>query len=145
MNDIIWKGIVSHIHPLGGFEKAVLLEARPGYSRFSIKIPPEAINIYGIVHGGFLFTLCDMAAGMATYAYEIENTTQQASINFIKGIPLEAGTLYVECRSVHKGRSTVVNQVTITTEAGILAAVGTYTMFLLKPIQTGHADKSTLS
>lgn len=134
MRDKIWKGIVSHIHPLGGFERAVLIDARPGYSKFSIEIPPESINIYGVVHGGFLFTLCDTAAGMATYAYEVANSTQNASINFLKGITLEDHKLYVECRSVHKGRSTVVNQVEVTTESGRLAAVGTYTMFLLKPI-----------
>lgn len=136
MNQKIWEGILSHIHPLGGFEKAVLLEARPGYSRFSIEISPESINIYGLVHGGFLFTLCDTASGMATYAYEMANTTQQGNINFIKGATLEAGTLYVECHTIHKGRSTVVNQVEITTEAGVLVAVATFTMFLLKPIET---------
>lgn len=135
MKEKIWEGIQNHIHPLGGFEHAVLIDARPGYSKLSIVIPKEAINIYGITHGGFLFTLCDIAAGIATYAYEIKNTTQQASIHFVKGIPLEAGKLYVECHSVHKGRSTVVNQVEITTEAGELAAVGTFTMFLLTPVE----------
>lgn len=136
MNRKIWEGIESHIHPMGGQEHAVLIDAKPGYAKFSIVIPPEAINRYGIVHGGFLFTLCDTAAGMATYAYEVENTTQQASINFIKGLSLETGKIYVECHSIHKGRSTVVNQVEVTTESGQVAAVATYTMFLLKPIHT---------
>lgn len=76
-----------------------------------------------------------MAAGMTTYAYEMTNTTQSASINFLHGIPLEEGKLYVECRAAHKGRSTVVNRVEITTEAGKLVAVGTYTMFLLQKIE----------
>lgn len=135
MREKIWNGILSHIHPLGGFEKAVLIDARPGYSKFSIVIPPESINIYGVVHGGFLFTLCDTAAGMATYAYETANSTQQANINFIKGAALEDHKLYVECRTIHKGRSTVVNQVQVTTESGKLIAAGTYTMFLLGPIE----------
>jgi len=136
MQEMVWEGIKRHIHPLGGFERAVLIDARPGYSKFSIEIPREAINLYGITHGGFLFTLCDMAAGMATYAYGIENTTQQASISFLKGLPLETGKLFVECRSAHKGRSTVVNRVEITTQSGALAVVGTFTMFLLKPVNT---------
>lgn len=135
MREEIREGIKKHIHPMGGFEHAVLIDAHPGYAKFSIVIPKEAINIYGIAHGGFLFTLCDMASGMATYAYEVENTTQQASISFLKGVPLETGTLYVECRCAHKGRSTVVNRVEITTESGALVVVGTFTMFLLKPIE----------
>lgn len=134
MREKIWEGVQRHIHPIGGFERAVLIDARPGYAKFSIELTEEAINLYGTAHGGFLFALCDMAAGMATYAYEVENTTAQANINFLKGLPLETGKLYVECRSVHKGRSTVVNQVEVTTESGAMAVVATFTMFLLKPI-----------
>lgn len=135
MKEHIWNGIKRHIHPMGGLEHAVLIDARPGYSKFSIEIPPESINIYGIVHGGFLFTLGDAASGMATYAYETINTTQSGFMNFIKGVKPEDHKLYVECHTVHKGRSTAVNQVEITTEAGQLVAAGTYTMFLLKPVE----------
>lgn len=135
MKENIWKGIENHIHPMGGLEKAVLIDARPGYSKFSIEIPPESINMYGVVHGGFLFTLCDTAAGMATYAYEMTNTTQNGTIHFIKSVSLDTRKLYVECHTVHKGRSTAINQVEITTESGQLAATGTFTMFLLKPVE----------
>lgn len=131
MKEHIWKGIENHIHPMGGLEHAVLIDARPGYSKFSIEIPPESVNLYGVVHGGFLFTLCDTAAGMATYAYEVANTTQNGTIHFIKAVTPGAHKLYVECRTVHKGRSTAVNQVEITTETGQLVATGTFTMFLL--------------
>ncbi len=135
MNDILWEGIKRHIKPLGGFEQAVLLEVKPGYARFSIGIPQESLNLYGIVHGGFLFTLCDMAAGIASYAYGMTNTTLQGSINFLKAASLEDKTLYVECHSAHKGRSTVVNQVEIRTEDGKQIAIGTFTMFLLKLVE----------
>lgn len=135
VNETLWKGIQRHIHPLSGLDQAVIIEVRPGYAKFSIEIPPESINLYGIVHGGFLFTLCDTAAGMATYAYGMVNTTQNGSIHYIKSVSLDTHKIYVESRTIHKGRSTVVNQVEITTEAGQLAAVGTFTMFLLKPVE----------
>lgn len=136
MNDKIWEGIQRHIHPMGGLEHGTLIDAKPGYSKFSVKITPQSLNLYGIVHGGFLFTLCDTASGMATYAYERKNTTQQASMNFIKPATLEDKKLYVECHSAHKGRTTVVNQVEITTESGRLVAVGTFTMFLFDPVDS---------
>ena len=41
----------------------------------------------------------------------------------------------MECHSAHKGRSTVVNQVEIRTEDGKQIAIGTFTMFLLKPVE----------
>lgn len=134
MHEKIWEGIKRHIHSLGGFEKAVLIEVKPGYAKFSIDLTPEAINLYGIVHGGFLFTICDMAAGMATYAYEVKNTTAQASINFLRGIKPETKTLFVEAKTIHKGKSTAVNRVEVTTESGSLFVSASYTMFLLSPI-----------
>ena len=75
-----------------------------------------------------------MASGMATYCYEVNNTTAQANINFLRGIKLEEGTLFVEAKTIHKGNSTAINRVEITNESGKLCASATYTMFLLAPI-----------
>lgn len=128
MKESVWNGILEHIRPLSGFEYAKLLECRPGFSRFSIEAGETALNLYGKVHGGFLFTLCDIAAGMATYAYEVSNVTLQGNINFVKGAG--KGILYVECNTVHKGRTTAVNEVKITDENGRLICTGTFSMYI---------------
>ena len=74
----VMNGIMKHIKALGGLEKAELLEISPGHTRIRIKIMEDALNFYGNLHGGFIFSLCDMVAGMSTYAYEFANVTQQA-------------------------------------------------------------------
>ena len=56
-------------------------------------------------------------------------------IIFLHSILLVEGKRYVECRAVHKGRSTIVNQVEITAEYEKLVSVGNYTMFLLQKIE----------
>lgn len=132
MRPEIMEGILQHIRPLGGFEDIKLLEIAPGHAKLSVEVTPEALNLYGNAHGGFLFTLGDMTAGMSTYAYEIANVTQCSNISFLRGV--SSGTIYVESNALHKGRKTVVNQVAITDEAGTLLASGTYTMFLLAPL-----------
>ena len=106
----IMEGILKHIMPLGGLDKAELLEIAPGH------VKEDALNLYGNLHGGFLFSLCDMVSGMATYAYEFANVTQQASISFLRAF--QTGTLYVEGNAIHKGRRTVVIQVSAITEEG---------------------------
>lgn len=132
MRPEIMDGIYRHIKPMGGLENAELLEISPGHSKLSIEVTPEAHNLYGNVHGGFLFSLCDIAAGMSTYAYEISNVTQSSSIQFIKGI--SSGKIYVESNSVHKGKKTVVSQVNITDESGNLIVTALFTMFLFSPV-----------
>lgn len=132
MREIIMDGILRHIQPLKGFEHAKLLEVSPGYARISMEVTSDALNLYGNIHGGFLFSLCDMTAGMATYAYEWSNVTQNGTIHFLKG--MSEGTIFVEAKNVHKGKKTAVNHVTITSEEGTLLVMATFTMFLLKQI-----------
>lgn len=132
MRPEIMDGILRHIQPIGGTEKARLLEISPGHAKISVEITPETLNLYGNAHGGFLFSLCDITAGMSTYAYEITNVTQCSSINFLRGI--SAGTIYVESSALHKGKKTVVNQVNITDENGQVLAAGSFTMFLMEPL-----------
>ena len=114
----IMEGIRQHIQPIGGQENLELTEA--------------CLNLYGNAHGGFLFSLCDIAAGMSTYACEVTNVTQCAGINFVRGV--NSGTIYVESNIVHKGRHTAVCRVDITGEEEELLATGNFTMFLGKEI-----------
>lgn len=128
MKESIMDGIGRHIHALEGLETTELLEVASGHARLAFRIPEGALNLYGNLHGGMIFSLCDTAAGIATYAYEISNVTQSGSINFLRGI--SEGIIYIECNAVHKGRKTVVNQVNITTEDDTLIATANFTMFL---------------
>lgn len=132
MRPEIMDGIRRHVQAIKGMERTTILEISPGHAKLSVDVLPDSLNLYGNAHGGFLFSLCDMAAGMSTYAYEIENVTQCSSIQFLKGI--SKGTIFVESRALHKGGKTVVNQVTITDESGRLLVTATFTMFLFSPI-----------
>lgn len=132
MRPEIMEGIRRHIQAIKGMENARILEISPGHARLSADVIPEALNLYGNAHGGFLFSLCDMAAGMSTYAYEIVNVTQNSSIQFVRGV--SGGTIFVESNAVHKGKKTVVNQVTITDADGHLLVTATFTMFLFSPL-----------
>lgn len=133
MRPEIMDGIRRHVQAVKGMENAQILEISPGHAKLSVEILPESLNLYGNAHGGFLFTLCDMAAGMSAYAYEIVNVTQNCSIQFLKGI--SEGMIYVESNAVHKGSKTVVNQVTVTDEEGQLLVTATCTMFLFSKVE----------
>lgn len=124
----LMAGIRRHVQPLEGLQDTRILEVSPGHSRLAFDIPEGALNLYGSLHGGMIFALCDTAAGMSTYAYGVTNVTQCSSIQFLRGI--SAGTIYIESNAIHKGRKTVVNQVNITDGGGKLMATANFTMFL---------------
>lgn len=128
----LMEGIMKHIAPLGRLEKAELLEISTGHARVKIDIEEDALNFYGNLHGGFIFSLCDMVSGMCAYTYEFANVTQQASVNFLRAF--KTGTLYVEGNVIHKGRRTAVVQVGITSEEEKLIASATVTMFFVAPL-----------
>lgn len=128
----IKDAILRHIQPIGGTERARLLEIAPGHSKMTLDIKKESLNLYGNLHGGFLFSLCDIAAGMAVYAYEVKNVTQNSSIQFLKGI--SQGRIYIEANAVHKGKCTAVTEVKITDEEGAVLVVGMFSMFLMEKV-----------
>lgn len=132
MRKVIEEGLRRHIKSLTGLEDARILEISPGHAKIEIEITEGALNLYGKLHGGFIFSLCDMVSGMATYAYEVKNVTLQGNINFIKGV--EGGTIHAEANTLHKGGTTVVNRVEVTTAEGVLLAEAQFTMFLFEPI-----------
>lgn len=130
--DLIWQGIVRHTNSIK-CDDIKIVNVEPGYAKISMPVDENNVNAYNIAHGGALFTLCDMASGMATYAYEVENVTLQANINYIKAA--ERGLIYAESKVIHKGGKTAVTKVDLTNEEGELLAVGTFTMYIKQSIK----------
>lgn len=129
MRPEIIEGIQAHLTPVCLNAKIEILEVAPGHVRLSVEIPPEAINMYGGLHGGYLYTLCDVASGMSTYAYEVKNVTQSSNIQYLR-VPAITGILYVESKAIKRGRTVIVNQVTISDEQEQLLVTSTFNMFV---------------
>ncbi len=43
-----------------------IVELEPGYSRVRLKVTEQMTNIHGITHGGVIFTVADVAFGIAS-------------------------------------------------------------------------------
>lgn len=132
MNQIITDAINSLIRPLSGFEQAKVVEVSEGHSVVSIEISETMLNSLGNVHGGFLFTLCDISAGIISATHKKVSVTLNSNINYIKG--LSDGTLFFEANTQHCGRTTLVVEVKVTNQAGQLVCTGTFTMYILKDL-----------
>ena len=110
-----------------------LTEATPDVVKAEMMVTRELCNRHDILHGGAVMSLADNLGGLATGLNLDEGfmtTTIESKTNFLAAIP--AGKMaFAECRPVHKGRTTMVWQTTITREDGRKAAVVTQTQLVL--------------
>ena len=75
MREDIYNGIKNHIQSISGFENIQIITIEAGHCELEVEITETMLNLYGSVHGGVLYTLCDIASGMSAYAYECSNVT----------------------------------------------------------------------
>ena len=105
-------------------------QAEEGHVVFSFTPPASLANFHGNMHGGLVYTLCEIAAGMAASTLGKNNVALNGSINYLRRCMIDE-PLTVESTTSHNGRSTLVHHVTITNTAGKLVADTTFTLFVL--------------
>ncbi|MDG2284712.1 MAG: PaaI family thioesterase [Alphaproteobacteria bacterium] len=88
-----------------------------------------------VAHGGALMAFADTMGGMATFLNLPEGATTmtlESKTNFLSGAP--AGSKITgETTPIHRGRTTMVWQTRITSQAGRLVAMVTQTQMVLVP------------
>ncbi len=95
-------------------------EARPNYSRCSLKIDGRHYNVNGDVMGGAIFTLADYAFGVAANTGNTATVSLTSTINFIR--PTKGPILYAEAKCVKSGRSIAFFDVIVTDDLGNIIA-----------------------
>ncbi len=104
-------------------------DIRDGYARVEMVIDEKILNMYGLVHGGALFSLADTAAGAASFTTGRDAVTLSASINFIR--PGRGGRLFADASRISAGKTTGVYEVFIFNDEDTLLCSATFTMFFL--------------
>ena len=119
----------------GGFNSYAglrIAKIEPGSAVIEVDIEPHHMNPEGIVHGGMIFTLCDMAAGVATGATEQGRrrfVTMQASIHYLR--PARGGRLRAVGRLIKDGRTTALAEAEVFDENDKLLVKGEFTEYFI--------------
>jgi uncharacterized protein (TIGR00369 family) len=95
-------------------------------------------NGAGVMHGGVIMAMADNLGGLATtlnLSKEFSTTTIESKTNFLRPVPV-GEKAYAVCVPLHRGRTTMVWQTTVTRADGKVAAIVTQTQIVL------HARKS---
>ncbi len=99
------------------------------HAKVYLTISPNSLNPFGGIHGGAMFTLADICAGMASRSDGRHYLTQCGDIHFIRSVG--EGVVRAEARVVHRGRSTCLARVDITGGDGRLLATAEMTFFCM--------------
>jgi len=124
------RGVGSPFAELLGFEP---VEQEPGRVLLRLPFSETLLQSLGRVHGGAIFSLADHASGWAAYSTlepDERCATLEMKINYIAALHNE--TCLADSRVIHRGRTSIVIETDIKTEAGRLIAKTLATFIVLK-------------
>ncbi len=89
-----------------------VLAIEPGYARVAMQFLPDMQNIFGMLHGGAVFSLMDEAFQLACNARGEVAVAQQLSVYFLAAAKPGA-KLVAEAREVNATRKTALYEVVV--------------------------------
>lgn len=99
-----------------------------GEARVSLEMQPHLNNRGNQMHGGAIFTLVDIAMGLAcssAHGFEQRSVTLECKINYLRGV--SDGEILCVARVLHAGRRTLVVEADVTQGEKLVAkAQGTF-------------------
>ena len=99
-----------------------LVEAREGYAKVSVVVEDRFLNAHNIGHGVLLFAAADAAFALCVNAV-VDAVGVQWSLNILRAAK-PGETVFGESRILHKGRQSMVCELTVTAGDGRVLAKG---------------------
>jgi uncharacterized protein (TIGR00369 family) len=120
-------------NPVVKFMSIELSEVTTGEARLILKYREELRNSMGLLQGGILGVLADVAGGVSLYSVltdplQVAIPTVEFKLNFLR--PAKGGDLVARGRVVHNGRQIAISQVEIFAQGGALLATGIFTYMI---------------
>ena len=106
-------------------------ELDEGYAELEMPMEDRKRNIYGMVHGGALYTLLDTASGFAVRSYGDRVVTLTGTANYLVA-GKETAYLLAKAKVVRKGGHTAVVSADVFDDKGSLLANGSFNFYVLR-------------
>lgn len=128
MGDLLQQLKTRHEH--GTYHKLhelKILSLLDGYAEVFMPARPEVLNPLGNVHGGAIYTLCDVAAGTAAASTGRIAVTLSSNMNYLRPGHSDEGLL-AKTKELKCGRNTAVYGVDVYQGERLIAS-GQFTMY----------------
>jgi acyl-CoA thioesterase len=107
-----------------------LLKLEKGYSKVSMSITNDMVNLHNVAHGGAIFTLADVAFAAAGNSHGHKAVAMSMNINYRSPVK-EGMNLIAEASEESIGRKTALYRMIVKTEDGKLIASSQGTVFIM--------------
>ena len=107
--------------PVANYLGMKLLDLSEGFSRVSMTLRPEHLNFNGLVFGGIIMSIADLAFAYATNCANVPNVAAQFSIQFISGASV-GDVLTAECTVIKRGNRACFSEMVVNNQKGKLIA-----------------------
>jgi acyl-CoA thioesterase len=111
----------------GKYNNMQVVEVRPGYAVAELMITEDSFNGLGVVQGGAVFALADLAFAAAANADGKATVAMNGTMSYIR--PGSGKCLRAEASLINDGKRTVVYDVNVYNDKKKLVAHGTITGF----------------
>jgi acyl-CoA thioesterase len=98
-----------------------VVEVRTGFARTEMTVEPRHLNAVGILQGGALFTLADLAFAAASNSHGVAAVACQADVTWFKAV--ESGKLTAVAEEVARTHRLSTCVVRVISESGELVAL----------------------
>ena len=115
------------------FLQVEIIELCAGETTFTMKVRHELTNLSGILHGGAVGSLIDMAMNLACFSLGKQATVLGFNTNFLRGAK-EGEMVKASAKVLHNGKSTMVVESRVTDNEGKLLAKARGTFFVIGQI-----------
>lgn len=123
MDERIRQAIFQQIEkePFGKKFGLKLVEVQEGYARVEMHFTQDMENMFGMAHGGAIFSLIDAAFEVASNSHGTMAVALNMNITYLAS-PAKGSRLAAEAREINKTRRTATYDIRATDDTGTLLA-----------------------
>jgi acyl-CoA thioesterase len=99
-----------------------LVEVDSGYSLVEMKFTEDMENVFGMAHGGAIFSLIDEAFEVASNSHGTVSVALSMSVTYVSS-PKKGDTLFAEGREVSRSNRVATYSIQVKTDGGDLIAI----------------------
>ncbi|MHB8139411.1 MAG: PaaI family thioesterase [Smithellaceae bacterium] len=99
----------------------LLVDVQEGCSKFEMRFTEDLENMFGMAHGGAIFSLMDAAFEVASNSHGTMAVALNMNINYLAS-PAKGALITAEAREINKTRRTATYDIRATDDSGKLLA-----------------------
>lgn len=123
MDEKVRQAIFQQIdkEPFGKKFGLTLVDVQEGYARVEMRFTEDMENMFGMAHGGAIFSLIDAAFEVASNSHGTMAVALSMNINYLAS-PQKGARLTAEAREINKTKKTAAYDIRAMDDAGKLLA-----------------------